>query len=354
MPRFDWLALTTSGCWLCKDGTTASKTTTSSSATATTLSRPSPSSAPKPVITSSSSRASITSAVTSSKTDAGAIAKKRKVEDPQSSLDMLRQRAALLAKAKKEKATSGSTTVTPTSTNKPPISKISTASARPATTSAGNTPTEAVKKPGYKELLARAAQAQAEMKSAPGTITHKARPQVKEQRAWQKKLEEKKAGKVGANGNERSSKSPGITSGGEKGSAAGKKTTEPIKTVAGKKGVGGVDSRRSSLGNVNGTAAKGKVADKGRNGSTGDTGIKRKRESPPRGGYGASGRGGSGYTLPKKNMSRRYDTYEEEDEDDDFVVDDEDDVPARGPRYSGGGGKKYVIHYRRQSFLFLL
>lgn len=269
--------------------------------------------------------------MTSSKTDAGAIAKKRKVEESAQST-MEKQRAALLAKAKK------TTSAIVTGTNKPAVSKISTTGSRQGTTSSGNTPVEPPKKVGYKELLARAAQAQAEKKTAPGTITHKARPQIKEQKAWQKKLEEQKAGKAGgANGAERSSKSPGVASGGEKGSAAGKKTAETVKTVAGKKGVGGaavgVDSRRLSLGN--GPTAKGKAADKtGRNGSA-DMGVKRKRESSPRGGYG--GRSGNGYSLPRKNTSRRYDTYEEED-DDGFVVDDEDDVPTRGRPYGGGGG----------------
>lgn len=278
--------------------------------------------------------------MTSSKTDAGAIAKKRKVEESAQS-SMEKQRAALLAKAKKPTSTINN------GTNKPTISKISTAGAKPGTSSAGNTPTEAPKKVGYKELLARAAQAQAEKKSAPGTITHKARPQIKEQKAWQKKLEEQKAGKAGGvNGTERSSKSPGVASGGEKGSAAGKKAAESTKNVAGKKGVGdataGVDSRRSSLGGT-GAAAKRKMVDKaGRNGAV-DVGSKRKRESPPRGGYG--GRSGNGYSLPRKNTSRRYDTYGEED-DDGFVVDDDDDVPVRGRPYGGSGsGTKYVHLY---------
>lgn len=254
---------------------------------------------------------------------------------------MEKQRAALLAKAKKPSITTG--------ISKPALSKISTAGTRPGTTSAGNTPTEAPKKVGYKELLARAAQAQAEKKSAPGTITHKARPQIKEQKAWQKKLEEQKAGKVGgASGAERSSKSPGVVSGGEKGNAAGKKSAEPAKAVAGKKGVGGatvggVDGRRPSLGNV-GAATKGRVPEKvGRNGSAMDTGTKRKREGPPgAGNVGGSGKISNGYSLPRKNSSRRRDTYEE-DEDDDFVVDDDDDPPARGRPYGGSaGGKKYV------------
>lgn len=254
---------------------------------------------------------------------------------------MEKQRAALLAKAKKPSITTG--------TNKPTLSKISTAGTRLGTTSAGNTPTEVPKKVGYKELLARAAQAQAEKKSAPGTITHKARPQIKEQKAWQKKLEEQKAGKVGgANGVERSSKSPGIASGGEKGDAAGKKSAGPAKAIAGKKGVGGAavggaDSRRLSLGNI-GVTAKGRVPEKtGRNGSGMETGTKRKREVPPGAGHiGGSGKSGSGYSLPRKNSSRRNDTYEE-DEDDGFVVDDDDDVPARSRSYGGGaGGKKYV------------
>lgn len=257
---------------------------------------------------------------------------------------MEKQRAALLAKAKKPSIATG--------TNKPTLSKISTAGTRLGTTSAGNTPTEVPKKVGYKELLARAAQAQAEKKSAPGTITHKARPQIKEQKAWQKKLEEQKAGKAGgANGVERSSKSPGIASGGEKGDAAGKKSAGPAKAVAGKKGVGGAavggaDSRRLSLGNI-GVTAKGRAPEKtGRNGSGMETGTKRKREVLPGAGHiGGSGKSGSGYSLPRKNSSRRNDTYEE-DEDDGFVVDDDDDVPARSRPYGGGaGGKKYVSSY---------
>lgn len=254
---------------------------------------------------------------------------------------MEKQRAALLAKAKKPLTTAG--------TSRPALSKISTAGTRPGTMSVGNTPTEAPKKVGYKELLARAAQAQAEKKSAPGTITHKVRPQIKEQKAWQKKLEEQKAGKAGgANGVERNSKSPGVASGGEKGIVVGKKSAEPAKAVAGKKGVGGAaaggaDSRRPSLGNT-GAVVKGKVPDRaGRNGSTVDVGAKRKREGPPGAGHaGGSGKGANGYSLPRKNSNRRRDTYEE-DEDDDFVVDDDDDVPARSRPYGGGaGGKKYV------------
>lgn len=263
-------------------------------------------------------------------------------------MEMLKQRAALLAKVKK--TTSASTTAASASTHRPTVSKISTAGARPGNTrpganSAGNTPTETAKKPGYKELLARAAQAQAEKKSVSGTITHKARPQVKEQRAWQKKLEEQKAGKSGVVGNDRNSKSPGIASGNEKGTSVGKKSGETVKTTAGKKGVGGIDGRRSSVGNIQGAAGKGKLPDRGKNGGPVEAGTKRKREDT---GYGGgSGRAG-GFTSSKKNNGRRYDTYEE-DEEDDFVVDDEDDVPARGPRYGGGGygggGKKYVYTF---------
>lgn len=252
---------------------------------------------------------------------------------------MEKQRAALLAKAKKPSIAG---------INKPTLSKISTAGTRPGTSSAGNTPTEVPKKVGYKELLARAAQAQAEKKSAPGTITHKARPQIKEQKAWQRKLEEQKAVKAGggANGVERSSKSPGVASGGEKGSAIGKKSAEPAKAIAGKKGVGGAavggaDGRRLSLGII-GTTIKGRAPEKtSRSGSAVDIGTKRKRDVPL-GHFGGSGKSGGNYSLPRKNSSRRHDTYEE-DEDDGFVVDDDDDAPAKSRSYgSGAGGKKYV------------
>ncbi|PWW79229.1 hypothetical protein C7212DRAFT_154808 [Tuber magnatum] len=303
------------------------------------------------------SRDGTTKVVTSSKLDINS-AKRRKTEEvPKSSLELLKERKELLQRKSGGVATSTSTAMSSfTSKAAPPRSSTSTTTTRPSsgikTAEAAKPAVEAPKPMSYRERMAAALQAGAEKKPAAGTITHKARPLVKEKKAWQLKLEGQGEGKGADTTAGRNSKSPGV-SGGEKGASTSKKMADAAKPVMRKSsngtngsanGVGsanGANGRKSSVGNGTMSSLKGKDKDKGK---PLEAGIKRKRESPPpKSGYSSYSRNKYS-TNHKRYGAPRVDSYEEDDPDDDFVVndeDDEDDVCGRGGGYGGFAKKKY-------------
>ncbi|KAL7267929.1 hypothetical protein RUND412_009470 [Rhizina undulata] len=282
----------------------------------------------------------MTTSATSSKTDAGAVLKKRKIEETSTSIvgagnaDKRKEMLAKMQARKDGNGISGRSTnsiAASSSTNGASKPKIAVVTGKPAgSMSTGTTPTSAgaPKKSSYKEMLQAAAQAQAEKKHIPGTITHKARPAVVEKKAWQKKLAEQQ--QQAKTGGDRISKSPGVASGGEKGSAATKKSTEPAKGIPAKQGVGGTaaEGRKLSVGGSNGASAtsKTKVLDKSK--SAVETGVKRKRlgerSTPPKASY----KPGYGSSTVRKGAASKYDKYSNEYEVDGFVVDDEDERPG--------------------------
>ncbi|CAZ79905.1 unnamed protein product [Tuber melanosporum] len=305
------------------------------------------------------SRDTTTKVVTSSKPDINSIKRRKTEEVPKSSLELLKERKELLQRKSGGVTTSTSTAVS-NSTSKvaPPRLSTGAATARPGsgirTAGTAKPVAEAPKPMSYRERMAAALQAGAEKKPAAGTITHKARPLVKEKKAWQLKLEGQGEGKGADTMAGRNSKSPGV-SGGEKAASTSKKTADIAKPVTKKSsngangsanGVGsanGANGRKSSIGNGVMSSLKGKDKDRGKHL---EAGMKRKRESPPpKSGYSSYSR--NKYSTNHKRYGYgppRPDSYEEDDPDDDFVVndeDDEDDAYGRGGGYGGFAKKKY-------------
>jgi len=319
------------------------------------------------------SRDSTTKVVTSSKPDINPV-KRRKTEEvqiPKSSLELLKERKELLQRKCGGVTASTSTTISGSASKvAPPRLSTVAATARPGsgikTAEAAKPVAEAPKPMSYRERMAAALQAGAEKKPAAGTITHKARPLVKEKKAWQLKLEGQGEGKGVDTAASRNSKSPGV-SGGEKAASTSKKTADVVKSVTKKSsngtngstnGIGsanGANGRKSSIGNGSMSSSKGK--DKNRGKPLLEAGVKRKRESPPsKPGYSSYPRNKYS-TNHKRYGAPRLDSYEEDDPDDDFVVndEDEDDAYGRGGGY-GGFPKKYVglIHLLSCHFLLEL
>ncbi|CUS08642.1 unnamed protein product [Tuber aestivum] len=306
---------------------------------------------------SQASRDSTTRVVTSSKPDINSTKRRKTEEVPKSSLALLKERKELLQRKSGGVATSTSIAMSSSSSKAGPLRlSTGTATARPGsgtkTTEAAKPAAEAPKPMSYRERMAAALQAGAEKKPAAGTITHKARPLVKEKKAWQLKLEGQGEGKGADTTAGRSSKSPGV-SGGEKAAPTSKKMADVSKPAMKKSsngtngsanGVGsanGANGRKSSVGNGTMSSLKGKDKDRGK---PLEAGTKRKRESPPpKSGYSSYSRNKYS-TNHKRYRGPRPDSYEEDDPDDDFVVndeDDEDDAYGRGAGYGGFTKKKY-------------
>jgi len=317
------------------------------------------------------SRDSTTKVVTSSKPEINPVKRRKTEEVPKSSLELLKERKELLQR--KSGGVTASTSITISgSAGKvaPPRLSVGAATARSSsgikTAEAAKPVAEAPKPMSYRERMAAALQAGAEKKPAAGTITHKARPLVKEKKAWQLKLEGQGEGKGADTAASRNSKSPGV-SGGEKAASTSKKMTDFTKSVTKKSsngitgstnGIGsanGANGRKSSVGNSSMSSLKGKDKDRGK--PMLEAGVKRKRESPPpKPGYSSYSRNKIS-TNHKRHGAPRLDSYEEDDPDDDFVVndeDDEDDAYGRGGGYGGFAKKKYVglIHLLSRHFLF--
>lgn len=285
--------------------------------------------APSGATTSSAARSNGTrptsASASASKTDIGVATKKRKLDSgpPLTEADrIVRGKLEEKLRQKKERE-AGLAAGTGSKSSSSMGAPLSSSNSRPGP----------AKKPGYKEMLARAAAAQSEAKEIPGTIRHKPINTKKGEtkKDWQKKLEEQRKLREGGGVDRNSkSKSPGlVASGSERGpanskAAALKKAKEKSSATA----------------------------------SSTSQGSKRKRESPSttpaapreRPKYAASRyETNPRPALRKKPRSgaSRYDSYEEEDEEDDFVVDDdEDDDAAVARSYS----KRLVF----LSFLFLL
>ncbi|KAG0642675.1 hypothetical protein HOY80DRAFT_602060 [Tuber brumale] len=302
------------------------------------------------------SRDTTTKVVTSSKPDINSIKRRRTEEVLKSSLELLKERKELLQRKSGGVSTNTSTAVS-NPTSKVALSRLSTgtATARPGSgikaAEAAKPVVEAPKPMSYRERMAAALQAGTEKKPAAGTITHKARPLVKEKKAWQLKLEGQSEGKGADTTAGRNSKSPGV-SGGEKAASTSKKTADIAKPATKKpsngtngsaNGVGGANGangRKSSVGNSATSSLKGKDKDRGK---LLEAGMKRKRESPPpKSGYSSYSRNKYS-TNHKRYGAPRLDSYEEDDPDDDFVVndEDEDDAYGRGGGYGGFAKKKY-------------
>ncbi|KAI5789136.1 hypothetical protein EDC01DRAFT_659197 [Geopyxis carbonaria] len=183
----------------------------------------------------------------------------------------------------------------------------------------------------YRETLARAAQQYESRKAVAGTITHKARTPVEHKKEWQKRLADKQKQKDDGGFYERTSKSPGIHSGGEK---PGRKAIDSAKSGSQRKSLASTDTSRNSLPKGNAVEKKASL----------DIMGKRKRTSPPVIARNAPKKtiisGYRGISKQFQNPTRRQ-KYEEEDEEDDWIVDDEDDEPhnSSGNRY--GYSKRY-------------